>query len=201
MRRPFFIYEKFIPPIGPIRLPPDAHLRQQWVHLHLCPGPTQPWYGGGRHGLARASSTFPAAPSPTIIAPFESSFLGKRLHLRRWAQQTFWSARIELQHTSCPKKSDRANLSFFSVRGPFALYKYHFPFPTHELKIASLRERKYANWSLDCTNEKLRTLILNNSAGTSCRLPLRLSVLHTYASQTYFFPWSVHSPSEHRKCL
>jgi len=46
----------------------------------------------------------------------------------------------------------------------FAQYKYHFPFPIHELKTASLRERKYANLSLDYSNEKLRILILNNSA-------------------------------------
>ena len=43
----------------------------------------------------------------------------------------------------------------------FAQYKYHFPFPTHELKTANLREEKYANLSLDYSNEKLRILILN----------------------------------------
>jgi len=70
MRRLWFIYEKFVPHIGPICLPPDAGLRQQWVQLHLFPGPAQPWHAGGRHGLARASSAFPAAPLPTIFALF-----------------------------------------------------------------------------------------------------------------------------------
>jgi len=55
------------------------------------------------------------------------------------------------------KKLQRASLSCLNC----AQYKYHFPFPTHELKTASLRERKYANLSLDYSNEKLRILILN----------------------------------------
>ena len=56
------------------------------------------------------------------------------------------------------QESEVANLTHLN----FARYKYHFPFPTHELKTANLRERKYANLSLDYSNEKLRILILNN---------------------------------------
>jgi len=69
----------------------------------------------------------------------------------------------------------------------FAQYKYHFPFPTHELKTANLRERKYANLSLDYSNEKKRILILNNTSPSLFYSPFVLLFFHLLEMMSHLF--------------